>query len=88
MQAENTDTLFQSDAELAKSAARQEKAVRTARTGAPIKLSSKPLDLAIRPRKGGSPTAFVAESGFTARNIDLKVCIWKLYSISSASTYA
>lgn len=73
MQATNTDTLFQSDAELAKSAARQEKAARTARTGSPIKLSSKPLDLAIRPRKSGSPTAFVAESGFTARNIDLKV---------------
>lgn len=87
MQAESTDTLFQSDAELAKSAARQEKAVRTARTGVPIKLSSKPLDLAIRPRKGGSPTAFVAESGFTARNVDFKVCIRRLYYISSTSTY-
>lgn len=73
MQAQNTDTLFQSDAELAKSAARQDKALRTARAGTPIKLSSKPLDLAIRPRKGGSPTAFIAESGFTARNLDLKV---------------
>ncbi|KAK9897903.1 WD40 repeat-like protein [Cystobasidium minutum MCA 4210] len=72
MQADSTDTLFQSDAELAKSAARQEKAARTARAGSPIKLSSKPLDLAIRPRKGAAPTAFVAESGFTARNIDLK----------------
>lgn len=73
MQAENTDTLFQTDAELAKSAARQEKALRTARAGAPIKLSSKPLDLSIRPRKGGPPTAFIAESGFTARNVDLQV---------------
>lgn len=73
MQATTTDTLFQSDAELAKSAARQDKAVRTARAGKPIKLSSKPLDLVIRPRKGGSPTAFLAESGFSARNIDLEV---------------
>lgn len=77
MQAPNADHLFRSDAELVKDAKRQEKAVRTAKAGDPITLSSKPLDLVIRASCDAAGTttshAYIAESGFQVRKLNLEV---------------
>ena len=78
MQAASTDHLFQTDAELAKAAARAAKAQRIAALGRPIALSSKPLDLAVRcDGTEGQAEAWTAESGGVARRVSLEVSIQK-----------
>lgn len=72
MQAPDADHLFRSDGELDKDAARQAKASRLKDAGDPIKLASKPLDMAVR-REKGKDVAYVAESGFAARKVDIQV---------------
>lgn len=72
MQTASTDNLFQTDAEIEKAAARQAKSVRTAELGWPMRLSSKPLDLAVR-YQDGRGEAWTAESGFLVRRLDLEV---------------
>lgn len=77
MQAPDADHLFRSDAELNKDAARQAKALRLKDAGGPVKLASKPLDMAVRREKNGREVAYVSESGFTARKLDVQVLRFK-----------
>jgi hypothetical protein len=68
MQTSDEALLFQTDADAARIAARQQKASRTSNEGEPIKLASLPLDLLIR-----GDEAWIAENGFVARLVDLLV---------------
>ena len=68
MQTSDETLLFQTDADAARSTARQLKATRTSDAGEPIKLASLPLDLLVR-----GDEAWIAENGFVARLIDLVV---------------
>ncbi|GAA95187.1 hypothetical protein E5Q_01842 [Mixia osmundae IAM 14324] len=67
MQTDDADKLFQADVDAARFEARQQKAKATVHLGDPIKLSSKPLDFVLH-----GDDVWLAESGFTARCIDLK----------------
>lgn len=81
MQTTSTDHLFQSDAQLEAAAAREAKAGRLAKAGEPISLPSKPLDFVIRQSSsndGQEGEAWIAESGFVARRLSLKVRKQKL----------
>lgn len=73
MQTADTDQLFRTDAELDREAARSAKAARLHDAGDPIRLSSKPLDLAVS--NSNANEVYVAESGFTARKIDVQVLL-------------
>ncbi|KAI5450464.1 hypothetical protein NCC49_003086 [Naganishia albida] len=66
MQTDDASNLFQTDAALAKSDARKSKAQRASKIGNPISLSSKILALEVRGQE-----AWVAESGWVARRVDL-----------------
>ncbi|KAJ9116746.1 hypothetical protein QFC20_000681 [Naganishia adeliensis] len=66
MQTDDASNLFQTDAALAKSDARRSKAQRASKIGDPISLPSKILALEVR-----GQDAWVAESGWVARRVDL-----------------
>lgn len=68
MQTDDASNLFQTDAALAKSDARRIKAQRAAKIGDPISLPSKVLALQVR-----GQDAWVAESGWVARRVNLMV---------------
>jgi hypothetical protein len=68
MQTDDASNLFQTDAALAKSDARRSKAQRASKIGDPISLPSKILALQVR-----GQDAWVAESGWVARRVDLTV---------------
>lgn len=68
MQTDDASNLFQTDAALAKSDARRSKAQRASKIGDPISLPSKILALEVR-----GQDAWVAESGWVARRVDLIV---------------
>jgi hypothetical protein len=73
MQTDDASNLFQTDAALEKSDARRLKAQRASKIGDPIQLPSKVLALEVR-----NQDAWVAESGWVARQVDLLVCILSL----------
>ncbi|KAJ9108121.1 hypothetical protein QFC19_002588 [Naganishia cerealis] len=66
MQTDDASNLFQTDAALEKSDARRLKAQRASKIGDPIQLPSKVLALEVR-----NQDAWVAESGWVARQVDL-----------------
>jgi hypothetical protein len=69
MQTQDTDLLFQADADLSRAAARAAKASRkSTRLGQPIDLRNKPLDLLL-----DGASAWVACSGFVVKCFDLNV---------------
>lgn len=68
MQTDDASNLFQTDAALAKSDARRIKAQRASKIGDPISLPSKVLALQVR-----GQDAWVAESGWVARRVNLTV---------------
>lgn len=69
MQAESSANLFRTDADLVRDAARAAKLAGTdSELGAPIALASKPLALLVN-----GDDAWVAESGFVVRRLDLRV---------------
>jgi hypothetical protein len=68
MQAKSSANLFRTDADLDRDAARAAKHARSKDAGAPITLASKPLALLV-----DGDDAWVAESGFVVRRLDLRV---------------
>lgn len=68
MQAESAANLFQTDADLALAAARADQLAQTRDLGRPVALPSKALALLV-----DGDDAWVAESGFVVRRIDLEV---------------
>lgn len=68
MNTADTSKLFQSDAQLAHQEARARKAVLTKTLGDPIQLASKAIRLVVRDQD-----AWVAESGWVVKRIDLNV---------------
>ncbi|GAA6000149.1 uncharacterized protein JCM10292_004007 [Rhodotorula paludigena] len=68
----DTANLFQSDAQHEKAAIRAARAELLADRGAPIKLGSKPLSIAVKHRSDAEPEAWVAESGFVVRRVGLE----------------
>ncbi|SCV67756.1 BQ2448_5367 [Microbotryum intermedium] len=76
----DTNKLFQSDAQHAQAAYRVAKAQLHETTGDPIKLSTVPLRVVVRQHPTRGPEAWVAESGFVVRRLDLESGrTWQLY---------
>ncbi|KDE04483.1 hypothetical protein MVLG_05050 [Microbotryum lychnidis-dioicae p1A1 Lamole] len=68
----DTNKLFQSDAQHARAAYRVAKAQLHETTGNPIKLSTVPLRVVVKQHPIQGPEAWVAESGFVVRRLDLE----------------
>lgn len=71
MQTDDPSNLFQTTAEIAQRDARSRKAILTKDIGEPISATSKVIRMIVR-----GQDAWVAESGWLARRVCLKVSLW------------
>jgi len=69
---------FESDAEIAKRLAKDKKSKEVEQLGEPIKITSKVLNMKLV--QGENPKyAYIAESGFIVRKVNLEVMIYYIY---------
>jgi hypothetical protein len=70
MNTTHTDLLFQTDSDIVDSSRRRLKVKAAATLGSPLTLASKPLEVHLQ-----SGQAWIAESGWQIRCLDLEVCL-------------